>query len=188
MQQNKRNLFITLTLLILTSALFRIVPGRPFGFEPMIAMAIFGGAVLQNKKLGFALPLFAMLISDSLFQLLTVKGYVNMPGFYEGQWLNYLLLAGITFFGIFMKRITVANVAIAAIAAPTVYFLLSNTGVWAMHGGWQRPITGAGYIQALADGLPFYKMSLISTAFFSAALFSLHAILKSSQAKRVAVA
>lgn len=183
MQPNKRNLIITFLLLILTSALFRIIPGRPFGFEPMIAMAIFGGAVLRDKKWGFALPLFAMLLSDLMYEGLTRAGIVKMPGFYEGQWLNYLLLAGVTFIGIAMKRVNVLNVAMAAIAGPTLFYILSNTGVWAMGGGWHRPITGTGYLMAMADGLPFYWMSLLSTAVFSAVLFGLHAVLRPSPNK-----
>lgn len=158
-------------MLVLTAALYRIVPGRPFGFEPMIAMAIFGGAVISSKRLAFALPLAAMLLSDALYEGLTHANILNMPGFYEGQWLNYLLLAGISFFGIAMKRINVQNVALAAISAPLVYFVLSNTGTWIFGGGYARPITFAGWMQAMADGLPFLKWSVLGSLAFSAVLF-----------------
>jgi hypothetical protein len=158
-------------LLVLTAALYRIVPGRPFGFEPMIAMAIFGGAVIANKRLAFALPLAAMLLSDALYEGLSRAQILNMPGFYEGQWLNYILLAGITFFGIFMKRVNLLNVGVAAVAAPILYFLISNTGVWAGGGGYARPISFAGWLQAMADGLPFLKWSMLSSVAFSGVLF-----------------
>lgn len=173
---------LAFALLVLTAALYRIVPGRPFGFEPMIAMAIFGGAVISNKRLAFALPLAAMLLSDALYEALTRANVLNMPGFYEGQWLNYLLLAGISFFGINMKRINVQNVAVAAISAPLIYFVLSNTGTWIFGGGYARPITFSGWMQAMADGLPFLKWSVLGAVAFSAVLFGAWSAFKAKSA------
>ncbi len=140
-------------------------------------MAIFGGAIIKDKKWAFALPLTAMLLSDGLYEALTRAGVVNMPGFYEGQWLNYLLLGGITLFGIFMKRINVVNIAVAAVTAPLVYFAISNSAVWISGGGWARPITWAGYQQAMADGVPFLKWSLVSSALFCGAFFGTWALM-----------
>ena len=185
----KQQTLVAFILLVVVAALYRVVPGRPFGFDPMIAIAIFGGAVIANKKWAFALPLAAMLLSDALFEGLTRAGVVNMPGLYDGQWMNYLLLGGITFFGIFMKHINLRNVAGAAIAAPLVYFFLSNTGTWAFHGGWARPITFAGWMQALADGLPFLKWSLAGSLLFSGLFFGSWAlIMRPRAAERAAAA
>lgn len=177
MKQNK-TILITFILLIITGALYRLIDNRPLGFAPQIAMAIFGGAVIRDKKWAFAVPLFSMLLSDLLFEVLNRMGIVhNMPGFYEGQWLNYLLLAGITFIGISMKRINVVNVAVASLTAPVIYFLLSNFFVWASGGGYARPFTAEGLYQCMVDGLPFFKGSLYATVAFSAALFGIHAII-----------
>lgn len=179
--KNTSKTLLAFALLILTAALYRIIPGRPFGFEPMIAMAIFGGAVIADKKWAFAIPLAAMLLSDVLYESLTRARVVNMPGFYEGQWMNYLLIGGITCFGVFMKRLTAVNVVVAAVCAPLVYFLLSNTGTWAFHGGYQRPITFSGWTMALADGLPFLKWSVISAVAFSGVLFGAWSLVKGTR-------
>lgn len=179
----KYQTLLVFTLLVAVAALYRVIPGRPYGFDPMIAIAIFGGAVIANKKWAFALPLAAMLLSDGLFEVMTRMGITNMPGFYNGQWLNYLLLGGLAFFGIFMKRINFRNVALAAVAAPLVYFLLSNTGTWAFHGGFQRPITFAGWIQALADGLPFLKWSLAGSVVFSTIFFGAWSLVSQSHTR-----
>ncbi|MBS1615714.1 MAG: hypothetical protein JST06_06300 [Bacteroidetes bacterium] len=167
----KHSTLLAFALLVLAAALYRIVPGRPYGFDPMIAMAIFGGAVISNKKWAFALPLAAMLLSDALFEGLTRAGITNMPGLYDGQWLNYILLGGLSFFGIFMKQINLRRIAVAALSAPLVYFLLSNTGTWMFHGGFQRPISFNGWLMALTDGLPFLKWSMASSLFFSVLFF-----------------
>ncbi len=79
----------SLILLVLVCALYRIIPGRPMGFAPQIAMAIFGGAVfINNKKWAFALPLLSMFISDVLYEVFYTAGISSMPGFYQGQWQN----------------------------------------------------------------------------------------------------
>lgn len=150
------------------------MPGRPYGFAPQIAMAIFGGAIIKDKKFAFLLPLLAMFVSDGLYQLLYINGVGIIPGFYEGQALNYLLFAGLTVFGFFIKNFNVKNIAIASISAPTVYFLISNFLVWASASplaGLQRPKTFSGLMMCYGDGLPFYPWSLASTFVFSAILF-----------------
>ena len=172
---------LALILLIITGALYRIIPGRPMGFAPQIAMAIFGGAILRDKKLAFALPLFSMLVSDALYEALHRAGYTEMTGFYEGQWINYLLLAGITFIGIGMRRINVTNIAVSSIAAPVLFFLASNFATWAGHGGYNLPMTGSGLFQAYVLGLPFFYGSLAATIGFSTVLFGAWYALKGTR-------
>lgn len=169
--KNPQKLLPVFALLILAAALYRIIPGRSYGFEPMIAMAIFGGAVVKDKKWAFALPLFSMLLSDALYQGLHAAGLSTMAGFYQGQWLNYLLLAGITFIGIAMKRISVINIAAASLAAPVLYFLLSNGATWLGHGGYNYPMTGKGLFMTYTVAIPFFKMELLSSVMFSGVFF-----------------
>jgi hypothetical protein len=49
-----------LIILIIAAAVYRVIPNRPFGFAPHIAMALFGGAVIKDRKWAFALPLFSI--------------------------------------------------------------------------------------------------------------------------------
>lgn len=161
-------------LLIVIASLYRIMPGRPYGFAPMIAMAIFGGAVIKDRKFSFLLPLLAMFVSDGLYQLLYMNGVGNIPGFYDGQALNYILFGGLTVFGFFIKNFNVKKIALACISAPTAYFLVSNFLVWASSSplaGLARPKTFDGLMMCYADGLPFYPWSVVSTFVFSAILF-----------------
>jgi hypothetical protein len=161
-------------LLIVIASLYRIMPGRPYGFAPQIAMAVFGGAIIKDKKFAFLLPLLAMFVSDCLYQLLYINGVGSIYGFYEGQALNYILFGGLTVFGFFIKNLNVKRIALASIAAPTAYFLASNFFVWASSSplaGLGRPKTFAGLIMCYSDGLPFYPWSVASTFVFSAILF-----------------
>lgn len=161
-------------LLIVIASLYRIMPGRPYGFAPQIAMAIFAGSIISQKKYSFILPLLSMFISDALFQVLYLNGVGNISGFYDGQLLNYILFAGLTVFGFFIKNFNVKKIALASVAAPTVYFLISNFLVWASTSpvaGLQRPKTFDGLMMCFADGLPFYPWSIASTVVFSAIFF-----------------
>lgn len=161
-------------LLIVVASLYRIMPGRPYGFAPQIAMAIFAGAIIKDKKFAFLLPLLSMFVSDALYEILFRNGVGNMPGFYDGQIINYILFTSLTLFGFLIKNFNVGRIAIAAIAAPTTYFIISNFLVWASSSplaGLGRPKTFGGLMLCFSDGLPFYPWSVAATFIFSAILF-----------------
>jgi uncharacterized membrane protein (UPF0136 family) len=154
------------------------MPGRPWGFAPQIAMALFAGSVIADKKYAFALPLLSMFLSDLLYQGLYEMGLTPIEGFYSGQFVNYLMLTSLTVIGFFMRQNNVLSLVSGFLAGPTVYFILSNLLVWIGGGGYQRPKTLEGLMLCYADGLPFYQMSLLSTFVFGGVLFGAHQLLK----------
>ncbi len=182
-----RSLIFILIALILVSALYRIIPGRPLGFFPQLSMALFAGAVIKDKKWAFAFPIFSLFISDLFFHLLFLNGLVPYAGFYEGQITNYLLFAAMTVIGFFMKKISVGTVAGYSFIVAVVYFLLSNFFVWQSGAGFARPKTFSGLMQCYIDGLPFLGNSLISTLAFSALLFGGWALYRKSAHATLAV-
>jgi hypothetical protein len=173
-------------LLVLVAAIYRVIPGRPYGFAPQWAMSIFAGAVIKDKKFALIIPVLSMFFSDMFYQVLYASGVSNMQGFYEGQWQNYLLLGSLTFVGFLIKRINVVSVLLASIASPTIYFILSNLILWA---GWSgtrglgRPKTWDGLLLCYNDALPFYRNSVISTLIFSAIFFGSYFIISRYSAK-----
>lgn len=169
MKENKSTL-VALGLLILAASLYRVLPNRPFGFAPQWAMAIFGGAVIKDKKLAFLFPLLSMFISDTLYQLLFQNGASQIWGFYEGQLTNYILFGSLTFFGLMIRKISWVKIIAASLAAPSAYFLISNFLVWINGAGYNR----ATLMQAYADGIPFYQISLIATIVFSVVMFGIY--------------
>ena len=108
--KNKKSILLTFLALIVVAALYRIVPGRPFGFAPQIAMALFAGAVIKDRKFAFALPLFSMILSDVIYELLFISGLSIMQGFYEGQFTNYILFTLLTAGGFLIRKINFINV------------------------------------------------------------------------------
>jgi hypothetical protein len=172
--KHTKTLIWSFILLVFIAAIYRIIPGRLNGFAPQWAMAVFAGAVIKNKKWALIMPVLSMFISDLLYQLLYMGGLTDMQGFYQGQWQNYILFALLVFIGFAIRKFNVINITAASLAAPTVYFLLSNFIVWS---GWDgtrglgRPKTWNGLMLCYTDGLPFYLTSLIATLVFSAILF-----------------
>jgi hypothetical protein len=183
MNFNRNNLF-ALLLLILATALYRVIPYgvRPEWLgAPQFAMAIFAGSVIKDKKWAFALPIFSMLASDLVMQLMYWKDPSLMPGFYKGQLLNYILIASLTVIGFFISRRKPIEIGAGILAAPTVYFLLSNFIVWAGNGGWHHPKTFAGLMESYTDGLPFYKMDILGTLVWGTVLFGMYHLMVQSK-------
>ena len=189
MKLNK-SVLISFGLLVLAASLYRAWPDRPYGFAPQMAMALFGGAVISNKRLAFLLPLISMLISDVFYQVLYMNGVTEIQGFYSGQWLNYLLIASITLFGFLLKKITALRVLAFSASGSIIFFLLSNFAVWAGGGGYARPKTFEGLMMCYYDGLAFlgdyglvngfYGNLFLGDIFFCTLLFGSFFLLKRS--------
>jgi uncharacterized membrane protein YhhN len=178
MKLNK-NIIVSLVLLVVMAAIYRIIPSRPYGFAPQIAMALFGGALfVKDKKWAFLLPILSMFISDALYQILYVNGLSQTRGFYSGQITNYLLFAGLVVIGFGVKTNKIMSIVAGVIAAPTAYFLASNLLVWASGGGYHHPKTFDGMLACLADGLPFYQGSIAGTAVFAGLLFGSYYVIQ----------
>jgi hypothetical protein len=152
-----RTTVLTFIVLLVVASLYRAWPGRPFGFAPQIAMAIFGGAVIKDKRLAFILPLLSMLLSDAIYEVLYVNGVFNIKGFYSGQWVNYILFAGLTVFGFMMKKVNIKNVLGFTISGSFLFFIFSNFTTWLGGGGFGRPQTFNGLIQCYGDALAFSR-------------------------------
>ena len=148
------------------------------GFSPFIAIALFSGLIIKEKNMSFLLPLLALFISDAVIHVLYLNGRFAFPGFYSGQWINYLLLLSATLIGWILKGKKYSTLFAGAIAAPTVFFLASNFLVWA---GSQVTYTKDfnGLMNCYNAGLPFYRNSLIATiVFLPVILFSYNYLTK----------
>lgn len=176
-----KSLIVSFVLLILMASLYRILPGRPLGFAPQIAMALFAGSVVKDKKFAFLLPILSMLVSDIIYQVLFQFNLSPVPGFYSGQFLNYILFAGLTVVGFAIKKSNPVHIIAGSIAGTSIYFLLSNFAVW-IGGGLDianlpYPKTMAGLGLCYAEAIPFYRGSLYATLIFSGLLFGGYYIL-----------
>jgi hypothetical protein len=161
-----RSVLPVLGLLIFVASLYRVWDGRPFGFAPQIAMALFSGALIRDKRLAVILPLLSMLFSDVLYQLLYINGLSEIRGFYEGQWINYLLIGGLTFLGFLMKKVNLLNILGFSVSGSLLFFITSNFFVWFGGGGFNRPKTFDGLLMCYTDALAFYREHGLINGFY----------------------
>ena len=152
-----RSILIIFLLSLVAAALYRLIPDKPEGFAPQMAMALLGGALIKDKKWAFILPVLSLFISDVAFELMYNAGLTSKLGFYDGQWVIYLAFILITCFGFLMKRVNILNVAIFSIAGSVFFFLITNYITWEVGQGFGRPHTFAGLLQCYSDGILFYR-------------------------------
>ena len=156
MTANNSRIFALLSAILL-AAVLRLVPHPP-NFTPIGAMALFSGAYLGRRALAFAVPLGAMLLSDSIL------------GFYSGFWVTYLAVGLIVPIGwLALSRVSPLRVGASAIASSIIFFLVSNFGTWALSGMYSR--TGAGLAACYAAAIPFFQNTLAGDLFYATLLF-----------------
>jgi hypothetical protein len=169
MKLNKSTL-IYLVVMIVVAAVC-----RTFGLgAPQIAMALFGGMAIQNKGWAFGLPLISLFISDVIYQLLYVNGLTPISGFYDGQWVNYLIMGSVTLVGLLFRKVNITNILLGTLMAPVYFFIVSNFAVWLGVGVVIYPRTWAGLVHCYSEAIPFFKGSLINTFIFSTIFFGVY--------------
>jgi hypothetical protein len=168
MKLNGKAILFILVLIIVTTIckyFFGPEPGWS-GFSPVIAIALFSGFILKERDRSFFVPLVALFISDAVIHILYKIDLFDYPGFYNGQWKNYLILLTATLIGWLLKGRSHASLLAGAIIAPTVFFLLSNFNVWLATTEAVYSKDFGGLMSCYVAGLPFYKNALIATLVF----------------------
>jgi len=150
--------------MILAAAASRLIPHPP-NMTAVTAMALFGGAMLADRRLAFAVPLCALFLSDLLL------------GFHDQMFVVYGSFALIVCFGLWLqKHGSPATIAGAAIVSSLLFFATTNFGVWALDRMY--PHTLAGLIACYTAALPFLRNTLAGDLFYVLILFGGFALLE----------
>ena len=168
MQKQNSTSILVAVLLILAAAISRVVM-YPDNFSPMIGMAIFGGAIIKDKRLAFALPIFSMLLSDVMFEVFKIA-----PGFWGwGQLVGYGIFALITVIAFSLKKITVFRVASYSIGSSIIFFILSNLSFFIFDNPIYHtyPQNFNGFVDCFVQALPFFRTSILADLVYSGVLF-----------------
>jgi len=143
--------------MIFAAAGMRFLPHPP-NFESIGAIALFAGAHFDDKRWAFVLPLGALLLSDTVI------------GFHTQMPVVYGTFALVVCMGFFLReRRTALNIAGAAVAASTLFFVITNFGVWAFDGLYPRTLEGL--VVCYVAAIPFFGNTLAGTVFYTAVLF-----------------
>lgn len=147
--------------ILLLALLSRFLPHPP-NFTPLIAIALFGGAIFKNKKLAIALPLLAMFVSDLFL------------GLHETMIAVYLCLTLFMFVGTKMNRKSGKQVLAYSLVSAIVFFLVTNFSVWAFTTMYDKSFTGL--FESYSMGLPFFRWTALSTLIYSGVLFGAYGL------------
>ena len=125
-------------------------------FTPVGAVALFAGAYFTDKWKAYLVPLAALIISDVLINYI----YTSSFAFYSNSLWLYGCFMLMVFAGTFIKKVNVANVAVASIVAVLVHWLIMDLPfVYGM------PNTWANYGTLLVKAIyPFETNMLIADA------------------------
>ena len=155
---------IALISIVLAAAASRLVP-HPWNLTSIAAVALFGGAYFDDRRLAFAAPLGALLLADLVL------------GFYRGMPVVYGSFALIVGIGLWLRpRRQPALIAAAAVTSSLLFFVLTNLGVWAF--GHMYPKTAAGLIACYTAALPFFRNTLEGDLLYTLVLFGGFALLE----------
>lgn len=155
---------MTLILMVLGAAFSRLIP-HPWNFTAIGAMALFGGAYFPSKKQSLLIPLAALLLSDLVL------------GFHNTMVFVYMAFALIVILGWNLREGKSAfKVGTFALVTSSLFFLISNFGVWVM-GGMYAP-TFQGLVQCYVAALPFFDNQILGDLFFSGVLFGSYELAK----------
>jgi hypothetical protein len=172
---NKKTIWF-LIVLVVCSIIYRVLPNRIENFNPLYTISLFSGFIYSNnKKFAFLAPLAALFLSDIVYQVLYINGLGTIQGFYGwGQILQYASMLLVAAVGFFIPKSNVASATIGGVVGASVFFIFSNFFVWAEGMGFNHSFTFNGLAKCYADGIPFFKATLLSSVIFSVLVFMVY--------------
>lgn len=156
--------------LIGLTALARLLP-HEMNFTPVGAIALFAGTYITNKRLAFALPLAALLVSDLLLEL------VSGAGFYRDMIFVYGSFALVVMIGFMLRgRVQRQTILVGSLVSSIVFFLITNFGSWLMYEMYPKSLEGL--MSSYIAGIPFFRGTIMGDLFYNAILFGVFSIAK----------
>jgi hypothetical protein len=145
--------------LLLVAAAARLLPHPP-NLTPVIALALFCGAAMPQRFVAVGATLGLMLVSDLFL------------GFHSGMPVLYMALAIICLLGSTVQvNSPVRSIAGRGVLAASLFFVISNLGVWAFSGMYAH--NWAGLTQCFTLAIPFFGNTLVGTAIYGGVLFGI---------------
>jgi len=154
----------SLTVMVLVAAFSRLIP-HPWNFTAVGAMALLGGAYFPSKAQSLVIPLAALFISDLVLGFHSTMLYVY----------GAFVLIGMMGWALHERR-SVLKLATFSLLTSSLFFLVTNLGVWTTDALY--PKTAAGLMACYAAGIPFFNNQILGDLFFTAVLFGAFELVK----------
>lgn len=154
---------------IIFAALSRLLPHIP-NFTPIAAMALFGGAMLNNKKAAYLLTFAALLLSDVLVNALLYNDYDFLKYLAEPfVWAVYFSFGFTVWMGISMQhQIQVNKVAFYSLSSSLLFWVVTNFACWPNNPLYTQDLNGL--INCFVAAIPFLG-NIVGDLFYNTLLF-----------------
>tara|TARA_B100001564_G_C20576220_1_gene640786 strand:- start:15 stop:533 length:519 start_codon:yes stop_codon:yes gene_type:complete len=161
--ETRKSHYLSILGLIVLLASARLLPHPP-NFTPILGMAVFSGAIINQRLLAYLTPLAAMLLSDLYL------------GFHASMPIIYFTLAICVLIGTFIsKRVSILNSFLSINLGVLVFFLITNFAVWYGSGMYEFNISGLMTCYFMA--IPFVQNTLISGLIYGMGAFLIYDII-----------
>jgi len=155
-------------LLILMAALCRLMP-HPMNFTPVLAIALFSGAMLP-RRIAWLLPIATMLLSDVCLLYILSYPFSRMT---LVVYSCFLLSVGLGC--LLREKRTWRRTLTVTFAGSLMFYLITNFAVWL--GPASPPLryehTAAGLARCYIMTLPFFRNAVAGDLLWTTALFGL---------------
>jgi len=162
---------IVAIILIAFVVVARFLP-HPMNFAPIAAVAMFSGVYL-SKKASIIVPVVAMMFSDIFL------GLHNLIFFTWGC----MILSGLIGWWVKKHKNTLTIIS-GSLAGSIIFFLVTNTAVWAVNMGDFYARNFSGLMQSYSLGLPFFRNTVLGDLFYTAVFFGTFEIVLAWERKR----
>ncbi|MBT4762316.1 MAG: hypothetical protein HOO06_11505 [Bdellovibrionaceae bacterium] len=161
-----KKLYFSFILISVLVMLTRFLP-MPANFSPLFGWAIFSGAYFSKNQWLLILPMILLIVFDSMVGI-HASAYV--------VWFCFLAISMMSRLVVKKDKIKLVNLAVMSGSAPLFFFLVTNFEVWLNMGLYPKNM--GGLLSSYVAALPFYHMSLLSSALFTVVFFGSWAYLK----------
>ena len=170
----KKNIILIIALIAI-GIIGRIMP-HPYNFTPIIAIALLSAHAIKSKWIAITVPLVSFWVSDLIINNFIYAGYYeSFKIFTPGMTWIYGSIICISFFGkFFLNKLNLTRLGLSSILGSTIFFLISNFGVWMTSAMYTKSFLGL--IQCYTLAIPFFGGSIIGDLVYSTVLFSSYSV------------
>lgn len=143
--------------IVIIAVLSRFLPHPP-NVTPLMAIALFSGALFKNRNLASLIPIGAMFISDIFL------------GLHSSMFAVYLSFILVVLIGSGLKgRLGFNSVVFSSLFSSVLFYIITNFSVWLLDGLYTLDF--AGLINCYVMALPFFRNELLGSLLFNGVFF-----------------
>ncbi len=162
---------IVVSLLAMSRLLPHTVAFSLFNFSPIGGIALFSAAYFNKKYMAYLLPVVALWASNLLINNLFYAQYFEGFSWFANPEVYFAFLLIVLMGSSLLKKITVARLAIGAVSASLIFFIVTNFYVWLNTALYAKSSTGL--VACYVAAIPFYWNTLASDLLYTGVLFGM---------------